>query len=68
MSKTDIDVTSDTAFTDSVSTKKATNTVSSGSSSGKTIVNQACKYCGEQINNAEVKDGKVNCPSCEKDN
>lgn len=59
----------DTGTSSTVSTvAKSTGKISTTSgSSGKTLVNCECRYCGEQLNNVEEINGKIKCPHCEKE-
>ena len=69
MSKVESDKSEKTTFSDTISSDDTSKVSTTAQDSGTAVVNQACKYCGEQIVNAKVKsDGKVNCPACEKDN
>jgi len=67
--KEDIETTEKTeaSFGDTVVTKDTSRVKTPTGPEGKTYRTGACRYCGKQFHNVEVKDEKAKCPNCDRD-
>jgi len=61
----DIEKSEDTSFDDSATVKSKATIATTGQ--GKTIFNGTCRRCGKPVNNVEVINDKVKCPTCGAD-
>jgi len=53
------------SFDDSATVKSKATIATAGP--GKTIFNGTCRRCGKPVNNVEVIDDKIKCPTCGAD-